>query len=101
MWMFVSFDLPTKEIEERRASASFRKDLLDLGFTMFQYSIYYKFCRNSDVASSLNKKICLMSPQNGSISIFGMTDKQMENTINIINGEYASLEKKPEKYRVF
>ena len=40
VWLFVGFDLPTLTKEDRRRASNFRKDLLDMGFRMFQLSFY-------------------------------------------------------------
>lgn len=35
MWVLVFFDLPTETKKERKAAATFRKELMGNGFTMF------------------------------------------------------------------
>ena len=40
MWIFVFFDLPVTTKTERRKATRFRKDLLQDGFSMMQYSVY-------------------------------------------------------------
>ena len=42
MWVMVYFDLPTNTKQERRLAARFRKDLIQDGFAMFQFSIYVR-----------------------------------------------------------
>ncbi len=44
MWVLVFFDLPTETKKDRKAAGNFRKKLLTDGFTMFQFSIYMRFC---------------------------------------------------------
>ena len=44
MWVLVFFDLPTETKKERKAAATFRKELMGNGFTMFQFSIYIRQC---------------------------------------------------------
>ena len=44
MWVLVLFDLPTETKRDRKASADFRKKLIQDGFTMFQFSIYVRHC---------------------------------------------------------
>lgn len=38
MWTIVLYDLPTDTKKERKAAARFRKELLQDGFSMFQFS---------------------------------------------------------------
>lgn len=51
MWVLVFFDLPTETLTERKAAARFRKQLLDDGFNMFQFSIYMRFCPSRENAA--------------------------------------------------
>ena len=51
MWVLVLFDLPTETRKERQAATRFRKNLLDDGFTMFQFSIYLRFCASRENAT--------------------------------------------------
>ena len=43
MWMLVMFDLPVVQKNERKAAADFRHTLLDIGFEMSQFSVYFVF----------------------------------------------------------
>ena len=42
MWMIVFFDLPVITPAERKTASGFRKFLLDQGFHMSQFSVYYR-----------------------------------------------------------
>lgn len=44
MWMMVMFDLPTGTPPERKMYGDFRNVLLENGFRMSQYSVYFRFC---------------------------------------------------------
>ena len=50
MWVIAMFDLPTDTRVARKAYARFRKDLLDDGFTMMQYSVYSRHCASIENA---------------------------------------------------
>jgi CRISPR-associated protein Cas2 len=50
MWVFVYFDLPTETKKDRKAYATFRKTLLQNGFSMIQYSIYSRHCSSRENA---------------------------------------------------
>jgi CRISPR-associated protein Cas2 len=79
MWMFVLFDLPVGTKRERKAATRFRKDLLDLGFEMSQYSVYLKFCAGKEQADALARRIETVMPSAGKVHIVTITDKQYEN----------------------
>lgn len=76
VWLFVGFDLPTLTPEDRRRANRFRKNLLDMGFQMFQLSFYSYYLTSKAQADTIAARIELLVPENGSVSIFFITDKQ-------------------------
>jgi CRISPR-associated protein Cas2 len=78
MWIMVLFDLPTETKRERREASDFRKSLLKDGFTMFQFSIYIRFCQSMENAEVHTKRVKRNLPQEGKVGIFSITDKQFE-----------------------
>ena len=78
MWVLVFFDLPTETKKERKAASRFRKDLLDDGFTMFQFSIYLRTCPSHDNANVHVKRVKNALPERGHVGILKITDKQFE-----------------------
>lgn len=76
MWLFVLFDLPVLEPEERRAYARFRKDLLEQGFSMLQYSVYVRFCENEDAGEVPRRRIKACIPPDGQVRLVAITDRQ-------------------------
>ena len=75
-WLFVCFDLPVEEKEERRLAAKFRKDLLNLGYFMLQNSIYVRSCVTYEKTDKFIKTLKEIAPPTGSINIFYLTDRQ-------------------------
>ncbi len=93
MVLFVMFDMPTETKKDLIKYRNFRKKLFELGFIMFQYSIYIRFCRSLVVAQKYEKKIELSALSlNGSIRIIKITEKQYLNMKTIEN-----YREKPEK----
>ena len=76
MWLFVSFDLPTLTKKERHDASKFRNDLLKLGFSMFQLSIYSYYVTSKVKAETIANQIEKCVPDNGKVSIIFITDKQ-------------------------
>lgn len=76
MWIIILFDLPTQTISERKTYTEFRKNILELGFNMFQFSIYTRACRSREQADTQVKKLEKILPQRGKIGILTITDKQ-------------------------
>lgn len=76
MWVLVLFDLPTDTKTDRKRATKFRKELLDDGFGMFQFSIYTRFCASRENANVHIKRIKSILPKNGKVAIMQITDKQ-------------------------
>jgi CRISPR-associated protein Cas2 len=76
MWVLVLFDLPTETKKEKKAYTTFRKKLIDDGFTMFQFSIYLRHCPSRENAEVHIKRVKNMLPELGQVGILCITDKQ-------------------------
>ncbi len=76
--MMVVFDLPVVSFEERRRATKFRAYLLDLGFTMMQFSVYLRFTSGKEQANSMAQRIGRKVPYPGKVDIVFLTDKQYE-----------------------
>lgn len=76
MWVLVFFDLPTETKKERKAANRFRKELLKDGFSMFQFSIYMRFCASRENAQVHTQRVKNLLPNYGKVGILTITDKQ-------------------------
>jgi CRISPR-associated protein Cas2 len=76
MWVLVFFDLPTDTKTNRKIYSKFRKDLLDDGFSMFQFSIYMRHCPSRENANVHIARVKRMLPKYGHVGILCITDKQ-------------------------
>ena len=79
MWVLVFFDLPTDTRKHRKAYATFRKALMQDGFTMIQFSIYARHCASAQNAVVHVQRVKNMLPPEGNICIMTITDKQFGN----------------------
>jgi len=84
MWLYVMFDLPVETKKQRKCAADFRKNLLKDGFGMYQFSVYIRHCASYEAADVHINRVKLMVPDEGSVSILKVTDKQFENTIRFV-----------------
>ena len=82
MWMFVLFDLPVVEKEDRKAATDFRNYLLDDGFQMVQFSTYVRLLSGKEVLPHYVNSIKANLPEKGKVDIICITDKQYENIIS-------------------
>lgn len=79
MWVLVLFDLPTETKKDKKAYATFRKNLQKDGFTMFQFSIYVRHCPSSENADVHIRRVKSFLPDYGKVGIMCITDKQFGN----------------------
>ncbi|MGM0636459.1 MAG: CRISPR-associated endonuclease Cas2 [Bacteroidota bacterium] len=86
MWVMVFFDLPTETKVERSAATRFRKSLLDDGFSMFQFSIYTRFCASRENMNVHIKRVQRFLPKKGKVGIMQITDKQF-GMIELFHGK--------------
>jgi len=86
MWVLVFFDLPTETKKERKAASRFRKDLIDDGFNMFQFSIYMRFCASRENSAVHIRRTKDMLPEKGKVGIMQITDKQF-GMMELFHGE--------------
>ncbi|MBR2637946.1 MAG: CRISPR-associated endonuclease Cas2 [Bacteroidaceae bacterium] len=76
MWILVLFDLPTETKKDKKAYTTFRKNLVNDGFTMFQFSIYVRHCASAENAAVHIKRVKSFLPEYGNVGIICITDKQ-------------------------
>lgn len=76
MRMLCMFDLPVETEEQRRAYRIFRKNLIQEGFVMIQYSIYVRICPSREYANRLGNRIKKGIPQEGNVRLLCVTEKQ-------------------------
>lgn len=78
MRMLVFFDLPVKTKKQRRVATQFRNFLLKDGYYMVQYSVYARVCNGNDDVLKHKQRIKVNTPENGSIRLLTITEKQYE-----------------------
>lgn len=78
MWALVMFDLPVDTKKARKAYATFRKALLQDGFTKMQYSVYARHCPSEENAAVHVQRVEKIVPDDGEVRILLFTDKQFE-----------------------
>ena len=76
MWTLVMYDLPTETKKERKIAARFRKELLQDGFSMFQFSMYIRHSASSENAEVHKNRVKKSLPPAGKVGILQITDRQ-------------------------
>lgn len=93
MWLLVMFDLPVGDKEKRHRYTKFRQFLLDQGFFMAQYSVYFRTLPSKEKGKALIRKIRPKVPPEGKVDILMITDKQYENIVSIYGKSEKALKK--------
>lgn len=76
MWVIAMFDLPVGTPKERKDYTKFRKNLLEDGFAMMQYSVYSRHCASIDNAETHVSRMGNVVPPEGEVRFLTITDKQ-------------------------
>ncbi len=101
MWLFVFFDLPVLTQKERKLASGFRKHLLKFGFTMMQFSVYNRHCASRESADVHIKRIKMMLPPAGQVSILLITDRQYGEIINFYGKRTRPMPNTPRQLELF
>ncbi len=94
MWMMVMFDLPVVTKKDRKEYRRFRNYLLDCGFSMSQYSVYFRLVSSKERVQRFESKIASQLPEHGKVQIVTITDKQYENIKGYYGNEQQTYQKK-------
>ena len=92
MRILVFFDLPVKTKPQRRKATQFRNFLIKDGYYMIQFSVYARVCNGNDMVELHKKRLKANVPDDGSIRVLVITEKQYEN-VEILLGRKSKYEK--------
>jgi CRISPR-associated protein Cas2 len=101
MWMIVLFDFPVVTPEERKIASTFRKSLLDQGFHMSQFSVYYRLVSGKEALDGYIRDIQKQLPSKGKIDIISITDKQYEGIISFSGKKQDKNKQNPTQLYLF
>ncbi len=101
MWIIVMYDLPVLSKEEKKSAIDFRNGLLDMGFTMSQFSVYLRSCSSQSKADRYIQRIPNILPPGGKINIILITDKQYERIMSFVGKKRKNEEKKNDQFDLF
>lgn len=101
MWLFVMFDLPVEDSEDKREYVRFRKRLLAEGFMMVQYSIYARYCPSEEASVAYRHRVKAALPPEGQVRVVSITDRQFGRMEVFFSGKREKPEKKPDQLLLF
>lgn len=76
VWLFAMFDLPVDDKAARRRYAEFRRQLIQHGFSMLQYSVYARFFPSEEAAAVSRGQLRSAVPTRGQVRFLTVTDHQ-------------------------
>jgi len=76
MWVLALFDLPVDTPENRKQYVRFRKELLNDGFAMMQFSVYQRHCASWENAQVHIQRMGDEVPPKGEVRFLVITDHQ-------------------------
>jgi CRISPR-associated protein Cas2 len=101
MWTLVMYDLPTETKKERKAATRFRKELMQDGFSMFQFSTYVRHSASSENAEVHKKRVKALLPELGKVGILQITDKQFGQIELFYGAKAVELPDVPQQLELF
>lgn len=87
-WIMAMFDLPVLTDDERRVASRFRKDLLDDGYLMLQFSVYARPCVTYEAMDTHIAKVKRLAPVAGNVRLLFLTDEQWKKSVTVIGANY-------------
>lgn len=91
MRLLVMFDLPTSSKAERKASAGFRKFLLEDGYVMEQFSVYSRVSLSRDNLETHLERLKANLPESGRVVAITLTERQYEDReVLVCSADYES-----------
>jgi CRISPR-associated protein Cas2 len=101
LWILVLFDLPAETKKERKVAARFRKEIMQDGFAMFQFSIYLRHCSSRENAEVHIKRVKKLLPELGHVGILTVTDKQFGMMELFFGRKETELPNTPQQLEMF
>lgn len=96
--LLVCFDLPRDTKEMRKEANRYRKKLVDMGFTMKQYSLYERPIRKSSIKEKVIQELESMLPKSGMITLYLLPDEVNNNQIQILGENVINKSLKNAKF---
>ncbi len=88
-WILVMFDLPVLTDAEKKTASRFRKDLLDSGYLMIQWSIYARPCVSYEQMDTHIARVKDLTPEAGNVRLMFITDEQWGKSVTVVGSNYA------------
>nr|WP_034994568.1 CRISPR-associated endonuclease Cas2 [Liquorilactobacillus vini] len=92
MRILCMFDLPVETSKQKRDYRIFRKSLIENGFSMLQYSVYYRIVPNRSAGKKFESILERRLPAAGEVRLLYISEKQFED-MKLLVGQRSKQEK--------
>lgn len=101
VWLLVLFDLPVHTKKQRKAAHRFRKELIEDGYWMMQFSVYGRPCASDDHAAVFLGRLQSRIPNQGHVRVLKITDKQYQRMLVYYGKSRKAAETIPGQLELF
>ena len=97
MFLLISFDLPRDTKYERKIANKYRLRLLELGFSMQQFSLYERYTSDTQKKDKILSILKEEMPNTGKITMYVLPDEVNNKQITILGKEAKIINYKEPK----
>lgn len=101
VWSLVMFDVPTKTKAQIRAYQKLHTELLYLGFSHLQHSVYARYVPFVEPIAAIYRCIKAVCPPGGDIRMILISDTQWGKQVRIFNEKEETIEEPPQQLEIF
>jgi CRISPR-associated protein Cas2 len=101
MMLLVCFDLPRETKRERRQAAKYRKRLVELGFSMKQFSLYEREVRQQATRERVIAILKEELPDTGAITLYLLPDDVNDDQITLLGDKAINKTFRQPRLRFF
>ncbi|WP_278926121.1 CRISPR-associated endonuclease Cas2 [Staphylococcus auricularis] len=98
MYLLIGFDLPRDTKDERKMANKYRTRLLELGFTMKQFSLYERYISDTQKKDKIISILKNEIPVTGKIALYVLPDEVNDNQVIILGKEVKKVTIKKPKF---
>ncbi|WP_169171870.1 CRISPR-associated endonuclease Cas2 [Bifidobacterium oedipodis] len=101
MWCLVMFDLPVRTKRQRQEATQFRNLLLDMGYSMVQFSVYARYTPTQAGNRTTVKMVKDNLPAKGQVRILHISDHQWSKALRFSSRKVDQEEESPSTLLLF
>ncbi|BCU51283.1 hypothetical protein JCM2421_00550 [Staphylococcus auricularis] len=98
MYLLIGFDLPRDTKDERKMANKYRTRLLELVFTMKQFSLYERYISDTQKKDKIISILKNEIPATGKIALYVLPDEVNDNQVIILGKEVKKVTIKKPKF---